>query len=112
MIFLRVELLKHREKLLKLTKLPPDELEELEQLVTQHITFINEGLIPSKHFLSAEEVIRDVDSDDIPFVALAKFLKGSLWTGDKKLKNALTSANFINITTTGELSQLLDKLER
>jgi len=44
--FLRSELLKHRKKLLKLTGLSEPEVIELQNLVTQNITFINEALIP------------------------------------------------------------------
>ncbi len=54
--FLRYELLKHRKKLLKLTGLSEQELTELENLVTQNITFINEALIPEALLLSAEQI--------------------------------------------------------
>lgn len=42
--FLRQELSRHKIKLLKLTKLPEDDLAELETLITKNISFINEAL--------------------------------------------------------------------
>ena len=44
--YLRIEIKKHRAKLLKLTKLSEADLTELEEIVTQRITFIDERLIP------------------------------------------------------------------
>ena len=44
--YLRTEIQRHRNKLLKLTNLTEDQLSELEDLITQHITFIDERLIP------------------------------------------------------------------
>ena len=44
--YLRVEIQRHRNKLLKITKLSEAQLTELEELITQKITFIDERLIP------------------------------------------------------------------
>ena len=95
--FLRAELFKHRTKLLKLTKLPETKLKELESLVTSNITFINEALIPEKILSASELLIIEIDTNDTPFVALAKHLKA------KRFKDVLS---------TTELSILLDQLER
>ena len=48
--YLKVEIQQHRNKLLKITKLKEYEIIELEELVTQKITFIDERLIPQKIF--------------------------------------------------------------
>mgnify|MGYP003448499642 CR=1 FL=1 len=48
--YLKVEIQRHRNKLLKLTKLKEYEIKELEELVTQKITFIDVRLIPQKIF--------------------------------------------------------------
>jgi len=68
--FLKKELQNHREKLLKLTGLTFLELDELEQLITSNITFINESLIHEKDFVKAKELLEEIDLNDIPFVAL------------------------------------------
>ena len=44
--YLQEELYNHRSKLLRLTKLPEEELEILTELVVRNISFINEKLIP------------------------------------------------------------------
>lgn len=110
--FLKTELLKHRSKLLKRTRLEPQELDELQSYVTANITFINEQLIPQHAFQSAENLLKNIDPDDTPFVALATHLKTKLWTGDKALYDRLKAKGFNNIISTSELLLLLDKLER
>ena len=110
--FLRVELIKHRKKLLQLTKLSGQELDELEFVLTKNIIFINEGLLPHSTLIDTECILTDIDINDTPFVALTKHLKAKLWTGDKVLSSGLLSKNFIEVFSTTQLSDLLDKLER
>lgn len=110
--FLRYELLKHNTKLLKLTKLSEQELTELENLVKQNITFINEALIPEKLIMSTEKLVNDIDPNDVLFVALARHLKADLWTGDKELLEGLKAKRFKSLITTSEMISLFDELER
>ena len=110
--FLQTEIRKHRSKLQKRTGLLTEEIEELESLVIQNITFINEVLIPEKILVATETMLKEIDLNDTPFVALTRHLKAKLWTGDKQLISGLKSKNFKNIITTAELSKLLDELER
>ena len=104
--FLWHELTKHRKKLLRLTKLSEKELTELEKLLTQNLSFINESLIPEKQIISSERLVNDIDPNDIIFVALAKHLKAKLWTGDLELIEGLRSKGFRNVITTHELHNL------
>ena len=110
--FLRVELIKHRKKLLQLTKLSGQELDELEFVLTKNIIFINEGLLPYNTLIDTERILTDIDINDTPFVALTKHLKAKLWTGDKALSSGLASKKFIEVLSTNQLSDLLDRLER
>ncbi len=110
--FLNVEIQKHQEKLLKLTKLSREELNELEMLVTSNIKFLNEGLIPKRDFMEALDLLEGIDIKDTPFVALTNYLKGTLWTGDKVLLNGLKAKNFKNVIATSDLFVKLDELER
>ena len=110
--YLRTEIQRHRNKLLKLTKLTEDQLSELEDLITQHITFIDERLIPQDLLIKTEIQLKTIDPEDTVFVALTKHLEGKLWTGDLQLYNGLKAKRFKNIILTSELSLLLDDLEQ
>jgi predicted nucleic acid-binding protein len=70
------------------------------------IRFINEELIAQTIWLNSEGIVKDVDIDDVDFVALTKHLRGYLWTGDKELYNGLKSANFKRVYNTSELLEL------
>lgn len=111
-VFLKTELAKHQKKLLKLTKLKSEELEELQQLISQNITFIHEGLLPENTIIDAEKLLKDIDINDAIFLALTKNLKAKLWTGDKELIKGLKIKKFEDVIKTGELLDLLEKLEK
>lgn len=110
--FLKVELHRHRNKLLKLTKLTEDELIELESLVTQNITFIDERLIPQALLNRTEKQLTTIDVYDTVFVALTKHLDGKLWTGDMQLYTGLKSKRYKDVLLTAELAQLIEAFEQ
>lgn len=109
--YLKTEIQKHSTKLLKITKLTLEELLEIEELITQNITFIDERLLPKELLLKTEIILKSIDPKDTPFVALTKHLDGKLWTGDIKLYNGLKSKRFKDIILTTDLSFLLNELE-
>ena len=110
--YLRIEIKRHRNKLLKITKLTEDQLAEFEGLITQNITFIDERLIPQDLLVKTEAQLKAIDPNDTVFVALTKHLEGKLWTGDLQLYNGLKTKRIKDIILTSELSFLLDDLER
>ncbi len=85
--YMRYEIRKHWSKLLRISKLTSEEIEESYEKLIGKITFINEALIPGRIWIKAEQTVGDIDVDDVDFVALTNYLKGCLWTGDKKLYN-------------------------
>jgi predicted nucleic acid-binding protein len=101
--FLKHELALHKTKILKLTKLSQDECQELIDLVTSKITFIDERLLPKESWQTAFDLIGQVDEKDMPFVALSSTLKAHLWTGDKVLYRALTKKNYKLVINTTDL---------
>lgn len=108
--YMRYEIEKHREKLKKISNFSDNELEESKFKVFSKLNFVNEELIPQKMWLEAEALVKDIDADDLDFVALVKYLKGYLWTGDKELYNGLKRKKFKPIYATAELIVLREKL--
>ncbi len=102
--FILTELAKHQQKLLKILQLDAiEQLDELRFLVTQNIKFISEFQISNKDWKVADELTKDVDSDDMIFVALTSYLEATLWTGDKKLRTGLKNKGYEPVMNTQEL---------
>lgn len=74
------------------------------------MTFITEQLIPENIWRTSETLVADIDINDTDFVALAKYLKGSLWTGDKALYDGLKAKRFRWVYTTSDLIKFRNKL--
>jgi len=53
-----------------------------------------------------------IDIDDTIFVAFTNYLKGKLWTGDKKLIKGLTDKGYTRFITTDALYQDFIKKEK
>ncbi|HJP63109.1 MAG TPA: PIN domain-containing protein [Mucilaginibacter sp.] len=98
--FLLEELELHTEKILRIANLSDLEYQHLKEYVIQHISFVEADDITAEHWIKAGEMIKAVDEKDIPFLALVLHVKGSLWTGDKKLIGALQSIKFDNVFST------------
>lgn len=110
--FLHAELFKHRAKLLYLTGISEEELQELVNIVTNKIHFIDEEIISSEYTQESTNLILDTDPSDIPFVALTMFLKGKLWTGDNILIKALREKGFKDVMNTKDVFNLFNKFEK
>ena len=109
--YLRYEIKKHRNKLLKLTNLSEEALSELEELITYRITFIDERII-SKDLLEMSSIqLQNIDENDTVFLALTNLLGARLWTGDKQLYNGLKRKGFNDVILTSELLLIIDSLE-
>jgi predicted nucleic acid-binding protein len=104
--YLREEINEHKDKIIKLTGYDEREYSEVEFLVYKHVDFFSESTIPFEFWQKAADLVRDIDMDDITFVALSLFLDIKLWTGDKLLIDGLTKKGFKNIITTQEMLQL------
>ncbi|MBA7556990.1 hypothetical protein ES705_49718 [subsurface metagenome] len=107
--FLQAEIQDHFQKIKKITKLYDSELYELIDTLYTKIHFISEELIPKESLVIADELTKDVDFDDVMFVALSIHLNCKLWTGDKVLMNSLRLKGFKKFITTQELIEKLKK---
>lgn len=110
--YMRFEIRKHWNKLLKISRLTEDELQvAFDQMLTR-LTFINEELIPTTDWQKAESIATDIDIDDTDFIALTKYLKGCLWTGDKQLYDGLKAKHFRTVYNTQDIVKLRNRLRR
>jgi predicted nucleic acid-binding protein len=104
--YLRYEIQKHWERLKKISKLSDEQLQVSYTQVLSKLKFINEEIIPAETWLVSEEITKGIDIDDTDFVAMTKFLKATLWTGDKVLYNGLKKTGFKKLINTTELLAL------
>ncbi len=104
--YMRYEIQKHWERLKKISKLSQQDLEISYTLVISKLNFINEEIIPAETWLASEQITKGIDIDDTDFVAVTKFLKATLWTGDKILYKGLKKLNFKKVMNTAELLAL------
>lgn len=91
------EMEKHKNELLAKSKIKSKDFEELLSLLLQKVI-----IIPSEVLLNyrdeAYQIIKDIDPDDVTFIACALAFSGSLiWSDDKKLKRQ-TKVRIINTT--------------
>ena len=99
-----VEIFIQKEKLTKISKLSLSEVNEFLLLITKNLIVIDEKLIPDGVKSKALELVEDVDTKDLPFVALSLYLDAKILTGDKKLINGLKKRGFKDII---ELKEIL-----
>lgn len=104
---LKEEIKRHRNKMIEVSKHIDDTtFEDIRDEMFRCINFISEEQIPYEFWQIAIPLVRDVDMDDIAFVALAEYLDAKLWTGDKKLLAGLEKQGFTRIVTIDELSNM------
>ena len=95
--YLQHEIHKHRNRLMEISGMTDDELEVSKNHIFSRLSFISEEQIPYDFWHEALPLVRDVDMNDIAFVALNNFLKATLWTGDKRLLNQLRYRQGYNV---------------
>lgn len=105
--YMRYEIQKHREKLKKISRLSDQQLNDAIFYFFSRLKFVDEDAIPQTIWEKALKLTHDVDIDDTDFVALAIYLKGYLWTGDKELYTGLKSKKYKRILNTTELASFL-----
>jgi predicted nucleic acid-binding protein len=89
-----VELFKHKERIVEISKLSEEEVIRLFYILLRHVTVSKEDLIDPDVRKKAYELCQDIDETDTPHVALAIHLDALLWTGDKTLKKGLRQRGF------------------
>jgi predicted nucleic acid-binding protein len=107
--YLQIEIQNHIQKIKKIARINDSETHELIGILYTKIHFISDEFIPKANLVTADELTKDVDFDDVLFVALSLHLNCKLWTGDKVLMKALMEKGFKRFITTQELIQKLKK---
>lgn len=108
---LRTELKRHCARLINLSQLNEEQLDQSIFQITGCINFIAETLIPFECWFKSAKLVRDTDMDDIAFIALTEFLAVKIWTGDRTLLKGLAKKGYSNFITTEELFNLRTLLE-
>ena len=107
--FLHVELERYIPKLVELSKMEEGEIRRIIALLYSKINFIADHLIPFEFYQKAVPYVREVDMDDLVFVALNDFLHERLWTGDLKLYKELKSKGYDRVVTFEDIQSELKK---
>ncbi len=93
------EILKHTNIIEKKSKLSPDDLRHVMEMLFSRIT-----IYPKEEYADcyaqAKEIMKDIDPDDAPFLALAMKTKvDGIWSEDK----GFLQQNHVKVYTTKEL---------
>lgn len=103
--YIRTELLEHQEKIKKIANLTDNAFLETYELIIRNVIILNHSILPIKFYKHATEICNSIDIDDTVFVAFAEYIRGKLWTGDKKLLKGLSDKGFKRMITTDDLYQ-------
>ena len=87
--FLQTELRKYHSKISKMSMLSISEIEKIENKITKPIDFMSGIHIPEIKWTLAENMVKDIDIKDTPYVAFSLFYKCKIWSGEKVLHSKL-----------------------
>lgn len=100
--FIFSEMEKHKDELIKKSGMIPEDFNKLLQLILNKVMIIlSEILYPYRK--EALEIIKDIDIDDVTFIACALAYPDSiLWSDDKKIKKQ-SKVKVLNTTEIKEM---------
>ena len=101
--YLQIELRKYHSKISKISNLTISEIENVESKITKPIVFMSGIHIPENKWISAENMVINIDPKDTPYIAFSLFYKCKIWSGDKALRKGLENKGFKSIISTEEL---------
>jgi len=103
---LKEEIIEHKSKILDLTGFSEEKFNEIFQLISIRIRFVDDILLSEKDIAKAVDLVSGIDTDDAMFVALNNHLLANLWTGDKRLIKGLKKKGYKRILTTEDLYEI------
>lgn len=92
--YVLVELFKHKERIVAATGIEEPALLGLLHTLLQRIHFFDEDGVGIGSWTEAWRLCRDVDENDVAYVALALELDAELWTSDRELEVGLRKKGF------------------
>jgi len=104
--YLQTEIEKHFDKIVRRSKLEAEEVKLSINKVYEYITFINDEIIPFEEFIKAMRLVRDIDPDDVTFVALTNYMDEILWTGDSRLYHGLKKVGYKKIVNFSDIKRI------
>ncbi len=107
--FVLDEIQNHFDKIVLLSPYSKLELIAELKLFKEKINIIETKTIPKKFIEKAKEIVKDIDEDDMFFVALNLYKKHKIWTSDKVLIKGLLKKGYNICITTTELKNSLYK---
>jgi predicted nucleic acid-binding protein len=110
--FLRYEIKAKYPKIQSISGFNFDQVMEAEYQICKDITFISEEQINVRYLTEAHFLVRDIDEQDLLYVAYSKQFRCKIWSGDKRLMRGLKNKGFNNLITTSELFDLRSKKAR
>lgn len=110
--FLIIEIFKHKEKMIKASKLSEEEVLESLYLILKYCTIVNDEDFPRKILNQASQFVKEIDAKDVVFVAAAMTLEARLWSSDKKLINGLNEKGLDICVQTNDLADFFKEKEQ
>ena len=104
--YLKVEIERHFDKIISRSKLSEEEVRLSLGLIYSRLSFISDSLIPFEEYVKAMRLVRDIDPDDVTFLALANYMDKVLWTGDSKLYKGLKNKGFERVVNFSDLRRI------
>lgn len=101
--YIFTEITKHKELLLRKSKMTEGDLNALLLLLLKHVHFVSKENYNQKMAIS-EDILREIDITDSPFLALALALDCSIWSNDGHFKKQ----DQVGVFTTKELTNTIN----
>lgn len=107
--YLKDEISRHFDKIVALSGQSSDVVLKVLELAYRKLNFISDEQIPFKFYRDAIPLLRDIDMNDIVFVALNDYCDSFLWTGDRRLLNGLRAKGYQKVVDFDEVKEIVKK---
>ncbi|MCZ7383450.1 MAG: PIN domain-containing protein [Candidatus Methanoperedens sp.] len=97
------EISKHKELLLKKSKMNEGDFDALLLLLQKHLQLVQKEKY-NENMALAEDILKDIDITDSPFLALALALNCKIWSNDRHFKQQ----DKVVVYTTKELTKTIN----